>query len=84
MFTSKCGHESLYGTSSRSKNKVAINSRCDGDSESKHAHDQSSHSQVDQNKVERLSELLVLSGHHQCQNIDGGSSTDEEKHVDSK
>lgn len=83
FLTSKCGHESLNSAGSGSKNEVAIKSRCDGDGESEGAHDQSSHSQVDQDVVERLPELLVLSRYQQCQTVDGSSSADQEEHVES-
>ena len=82
--TSKCSHETLDGTAHRSKDEVAIDSRCNGDGESKHYHDHSSCSQVDQNEVEGLLELLVCRCDVQGQTVDGESKTDQEKHVDSK
>lgn len=84
FLTSECSHEPLDGAESGSEDEVAIHSRCDGDGESEGAHDQSSHSQVDQDVVERLPELLVLSRYQQCQTVDGSSSADQEEHVESQ
>lgn len=80
--TSKSGHKSLDSAGSGSQYEVAIDSGGDGDGESKGAHDQSSHCQVDQDIVERLSELLVLGCHQQCQAVDGSPSADQEEHVE--
>lgn len=80
--TSKSGHESLESAGSGSKDEVAIDSGGNGDGKSKGAHDQSSHCQVDQDIVERLSELLVLGCYQQCQAVDGSPSADQEEHVE--
>ena len=84
LYTSKCGHESLHSAGSGSEDEVAVDSRCDSDGESKAAHDESSHSQVDQDVVQRLPEFLVLSRDQQCQTVDGGPSADQEEHVESQ
>ena len=80
--TSKCGHESLNSAGSGSKDEVAVDSRGDGDGESEGAHDQSSNCQVDKDVVERLSELLVLGCHQQCQAVDWSPGADQKKHVE--
>lgn len=83
-FTSKCRHESLNTTAQRSHGKIAHDGSVKCDREPKADHDQSSHSQVHQDKVERLPQFLVLSCDQQGQTIDGESSADQEKHVESQ
>ena len=82
--TSQSSHESLNGTTHWSENKVAVDSSDECDGESKADHDQTGHGQVDQDEVERLPELLVLSGDHQSEEVDGEASADQEEHVESQ
>ena len=84
VFTSKRSHESLHGARGRSQDEVAAEGRCDGDGEAEAAHDETSNSQVDQDEVQGLLELLVLERDQQCESVDGGSGADQEEHVDSQ
>ena len=84
VFTSKRSHESLHGAGFLSQNEVAADGRGEGDGEAEDAHDETSHSQVDQDEVQGLLELLVLERDQQRESVDGGSSADQEEHVDSQ
>lgn len=82
VFTSQCSHESLNVTAHRSQGEIAHHGAIKADCESKRDHDQSSHSQVDQDEVEGLPELLVLGCDQQCQKVDREAGADQEEHVE--
>lgn len=80
--TYKSGHESFDGAGSRPEIKVAVDRWTKGDGEPKDDHDQPSQSQVHQDVVKRLAELLVLRCDQQCESIDGETEDDQKEHVD--
>lgn len=81
-FTSDCRKESLHRTAYGSHREIPHHTRVNGNGESKADHDQSGHSQVHQDEVERLTELLVLSCDHERQSVDGEAGDEQEKHVE--
>lgn len=80
VFTSNGRHESFNSTGHGSQGEIAHHRCIKGDCESKDNHDQPSNSQVDQDEVEWLPELLVLRRDQQCQKVDWEASADQEKH----